>query len=80
MFLRYDMSDKKTRNFNLMLIGIFVLYGGIFFYLVQTKELRRFFDNQVTIKKEQQVSNVLDSQSDGIVVVQLNTKNSGKSN
>ena len=72
MVIRYDMSDNKVFNFNMMILGIFIFDGTIFFYLVHTKELNRFFDNLETQKKEQQFSHILNSQSDGIVVVQLN--------
>ena len=40
------------------------------FYLFQTRELRRFFLQRTSEKKQDQLMNVLNSQSDAIIVVQ----------
>ena len=51
-------------------VGFNLTLGLILFYATQMRELRNFFDHQDTLKKEQQTSQVLNSQSDSIVVVQ----------
>ena len=61
MYLRYDMNDDVVYFFNMRIIIVFVTQGALFFLLVQNKELSRFFVNQSNIKKESQVSNVLNS-------------------
>ena len=45
MFLRYDMSDKKVFTQNALNLAMLTFTGFLFFYLVQSKELIRFFDN-----------------------------------
>ena len=53
-------------------LAMLAFTGFLFWYLIQSKELTRFFDIQATIRRQKQVSNILDSQSDGIVVISLN--------
>ena len=53
-------------------LAILAFTGSLFWYLIQSKELIRFYEIQATIRRQKQVSNILDSQSDGIVVISLN--------
>ena len=53
-------------------LAMLAFTGFLFWYLIQSKELIRFFEIQSTIRRQKQVSNILDSQSDGIVVISLN--------
>ena len=55
---------------------VYLPIGLLVFYILQRRELKRFFEQQVAIKKEkkafkkeQQITTVLNSQSDAIVVV-----------
>ena len=52
MYQRFDWSNKKELNFSIMLVTALTFDGGLFFFMVQQKELRRFFDHRVTIRKE----------------------------
>ena len=38
-------------------------------HTLQLRELRRFFENKKLVKKQEQVTNVLDTQNDSIIVV-----------
>ena len=51
---------------------MYIIACFIFFYIQQKRELKRFYKELQAITKEKQVSNVLDSQSDAIVVIQPN--------
>ena len=66
------MSDSKVFTQNMINLAMLAFTGFLFWYLIQSKELIRFFDIQATIRRQKQVSNILDSQSDGIVVISLN--------
>ena len=48
---------------------MYVLVCFVLFFILQKRELKRFFQEQKAVKKEQQVSDVLNSQSDAIVVI-----------
>ena len=73
MSMRYNMKDDKTFKMNIAIICLIATDGFIFFYLMHIKELSRFAQHHVAVKKQLQVSNVLNSQSDSIVVVQMVT-------
>ena len=64
-----DFSDPGFAEEFPQLPAVALVSIGVFFIL-QTRELKRFFGQQSAMKKEQQVSNVLNFQSDAIVVVQ----------
>ena len=50
----------------------------IIYYFIQIQELDRFFEHEIVIKNEHQVSRVLNAQSDAILVV--DTKQSEEEN
>ena len=50
----------------------------IIYYFIQIQELDRFFEHEIVIKNENQVSKVLNAQSDAILVV--DTKQSEEEN
>ena len=61
-----------------MMIGAI---GAILWYILQKRELQRFFQQQEAaagerkaVKKETQVTNVLDSQSDAIIIVSADVR------
>ena len=68
-FKRYDMTDHQIASANVLSILANILFGFVMFYAMQVRELSRFYQQQATNSKEQQVSHVLHSQSDSIVVV-----------
>ena len=49
---------------------IFISLG--LFYILQRRELKRFFEQKVTSTKEQHLSNILNSHSDAIIVFEAN--------
>ena len=44
--------------------------GFVWFYILQAREISRFYQQRSAVKKESQVSNVLNSQTDGIIIVE----------
>ena len=72
-YLRYDMTNEQVFKLNIACIVLFACLGIGFFYMSQMRELSRFFQQQTIIKKEQQMELILNSQSDGIVVVKAVT-------
>ena len=65
------MTNSKIFAPNItLMIGMLVL-SICLSYMFQERDLTRFFEKQTIIKKEQQTSDILNSQSDGIVVVKI---------
>ena len=52
------------------------IFTIMIWYVLQKRELTRFYQQKVTMTKEAQVSNILDSHSDAIIVVQLGEEES----
>ena len=64
------MSEGKIRSANLASLCGNIMFGLVMFYSMQIRELSRFYQQKSKDNKEQQVSHVLNSQSDSIVVVE----------
>ena len=67
---RYDLSNELTLTQSAGSLVGFVGVMFLFFYLVHKRELDRCTGQNNAVKKEQQVSHVLDSSTDSIVVVE----------
>ena len=46
-----------------------ILFSIGLFYILQKRELKRFYEQEEAVKKEQQMTHILDNQSDSIVVI-----------
>ena len=66
---KYDLSDFELNNVVISENFLCVLTASLVFYSLQMREVKRFFQQTVAVEKEKQVTTVLDSQSDGIIVV-----------
>ena len=71
MYSNYDMSNSNIFAPNIGVSIPLLVMGIVLSYMVQERNLMRFFEQQTIIKKEQQTSDILNSQSDGIVVVEI---------
>ena len=71
MYSNYDMTNSKIFAPNIGLTIPLTVLGICFSYMLQERDLTRFFEQQTIIKKEQQTSDILNSQSDGIVAVKI---------
>ena len=63
------MGDSAVFSQNFGMLILILTQNVAIFYILQIRELQRFFEQQTSAKKEQQMSHVLDAQSDAIVVV-----------
>ena len=73
MFFAADTSGMLGALTALQIIDIQCItyspYGIVFFYMLQTRELRWFFEKKASVEKQEQLTRILDSQSDAIIVV-----------
>ena len=51
----------------------FLAFIFLISYTLQSRDLRRFFEKNKLVKKQEQITNVLNTQNDSIVVVQMVT-------
>ena len=65
----YDLSNFELNSLVISENFLCVLAASLVFYSLQMREVKRFFQQKVAVDKEKQVTHVLDSQSDGIIVV-----------
>ena len=63
------MEPTETLVFMVILSFCMILAPTVVFYIIQTHEISRFYQNQTAIMKQLQVTQVLNTQSDSIVVV-----------
>lgn len=75
-----DDWDDPFAVLILQLVIATALGGVLGFYLSHTRELRRFFLQRTSEKKQDQVMNILNSQSDAILVVEKSTTDYRESN
>ena len=64
------MAVGKIQSASAASISGNIAFGMVMFYSTQIRELSRFYQQKAKDNKEQQVSHVLNSQSDSIVVIQ----------
>ena len=62
-------EQTDTLTFMVILSFCMILAPSVVFYIIQTHEISRFYQNQTSITKQLQVTQVLNAQSDSIVVV-----------
>ena len=67
--LKGDWSKPQFKE-TLSQQPVYVMLCVVAFYMLQKRELKRFFQEQKAVRKERQVSDVLNAQSDAIVVIQ----------
>ena len=67
--LKGDLDNPHFVNI-LALTAILVIYGVTFFFILQTRELKRFFQQQDATTKERQMTHILNLHNDAIVVVE----------
>ena len=48
MYMRYDMSDSQVFLFNVALVFIIISNALCIYYIIQTRELSRFYQQQAT--------------------------------
>ena len=63
--------DDKLSNFLFQTSTISSTWGILVFYILQLRSLKKFFQSQKLEKSEIQMTKVLNSQSDSIVVVSM---------
>ena len=67
-------EDQLSMAMNMKVAGMHVIRSIttiMIWYILQRRELTRFYQQLKAMQKEAQVSNILDSNSDAIIVVQL---------
>ena len=67
---RYDLSEVEPLVNCLGEVCLNVCFGLFLFYIIQTRELKLFYEIQKSAAKERQMATVLNSSTDSILVVE----------
>ena len=67
--IHFDISNEEVLSGLIIDAVGFMIFPTLLFYVTQIHEISRFYQQQSANNKQSQISHVLNSQSDSIIVV-----------